>query len=456
LRPHLCADHAAGVAHDLDVLATENKGVTVRVREFITKLAECHDLAVVDFEVLREQIPLMIKAEEAGRNRAIMFNKIRDHSVSVVANLYGSYARYAMCIGTDERSVWKKIDHAVRNPVKSTTTTNASCFEVVHSDPDITKILPLTQYHSLDAGPYLTSGLLFMKDPMTGRRNISFMRHMIKGPRKIGYNPKSVHNKAYYEKIALANKRMEVAICVGAPTEMIVAGAQRIPDERDEVEVACALADAEGRKELAMAKCQTVDIEVPAETELVFEGIVSTELEPEGPFGDWTGAYARPQMKPSLLITCISHRRDFVYETIMPADSKEQIILTIVRFSPQIEDICSQYPEIRRIAVPEYALGRLAVVAIEKSDRIDEIMRAFLEIQCINRVVIVNKDVDVDSAEDVLWAMSNRILEPDKIIAESCVDEWWNNLKFGIDTTVDIDDIRHKRPTLMPFQGRMS
>jgi 2,5-furandicarboxylate decarboxylase 1 len=428
----------------------------VRIREFMSTLEEARDLAAVDFEVAREQIPFMIKAEEERRNRAIVFRNVRGSAVPVVANLYGSYRRYAMAIGTDEAALWKKIRYAVANPVKSTSTTDAPCFEVVHNDPDIANILPLIQYHSLDAGPYITSGLLFMKDPVTGRRNISFMRHMVKGPRKLGFNPKSVHNKAYYEKTALAGKRMEVAICVGAPTEMIVAGAQWIPDAQDEVEVACALADARGRQELAMAKCRTVDIEVPAGTELVIEGIVSTELEPEGPFGDWTGAYARPQMKPTLQITCVSHRRDVVYETIMPADSTEQIVLTIVRFSPEIEEIRSRYPEILRTAVPDYALGRLLVLAIDKSERIREIMQEFLKIQCINRVVVVNGDVDVDSAADVMWAISNRILDPEKVLSARCVDEWWNHLKLGIDTTVDLDDIRHKRPTLLPFQGRTS
>ena len=426
----------------------------MRIREFLSKLETVHDLAIVDFEVAREQIPLMIKAEEGRRNRAILFRKIHGHRVPVVANLYGSYRRYAMSVGAEEPELWKKFQYAVANPVKPTTTTDAPCFEVLHNDPDILKILPLIQYHSLDAGPYITSGLLFMKDPETGRRNISFMRHMVRGPRKLGFNPKSVHNKAYYQKLAFAKKPMEVAICVGAPTEMMVAGAQWIPDQQDEVEVACALADVSGRQELAMAKCQTVDIEVPAGTELVIEGIVSTELEPEGPFGDWTGAYARPQMKPTLQITCVSHRRDVVYETIMPADSTEQIILTIVRFSPEIEDIRRRYPEILRTAVPEYALGRLLVLAIDRSDRIPEIMAEFLKIQCINRVVVVNGDVDVDSAEDVLWAISNRILDPQKVVSASCVDEWWNNLKLSIDTTVDLDDIRHKRPTLLPFQGR--
>jgi len=205
----------------------------MRVRNFITKLEQMGDLATVDFEVSRDQIPLMIKAEEEGRNRAIQFLKVRGHTMPVVANLYGTYARYALAIGADEKTLWSKIQAAVDSPAKSVSTTDAPCFEVVHNDPDITKILPLMQYHSLDAGPYITSGILFMRDPETGRRNVSFMRHMVKGPRKLGYNPKSIHNKAYYQKLALAGKRMEVAICLGVPTEMTVAGAQWIPDERD-------------------------------------------------------------------------------------------------------------------------------------------------------------------------------------------------------------------------------
>jgi 2,5-furandicarboxylate decarboxylase 1 len=426
----------------------------MRIREFVAKLESLDDLAVIDYEVTREAVPFMIKAEEAGRNRAILFRRIRGHSMPLVANLYGSYARYGMGVGGDEKNLWTRIQHAIANPVAAPAASNGPCFEVVHEDPDITRILPAIQYHPLDAGPYITSGIVFMKDPDTGRRNISFIRFMVKGPKKLGFNPKSRHNKDYYQKIALAGKRMEVAFCLGAPTEMVAAAAQWIPDERDEVEVAAALADGQARKELAMVKCKSVDIEVPAGSEVVVEGVVSTELEPEGPFGDWTGAYARPQMKPTLAVTCVSHRRDPVYQTIMPADSKEQIILTIVRFQPEIEDLVKRYPEIRRAVVPEYALGRLAILAVEPSARVDEIMKGFLGIQCINRVIVVNDDVNVDSAEDVLWAVSNRILDRQKVIADTCVDEWWNHLKLGIDTTVDLGDIRHKRPRLTPFQGR--
>ena len=427
----------------------------MRMMDFLSRLEGADDVATIGYEVTREAVPFMIKAEEAGRNRAIVFRKLKGHTMPLVANLYGSYRRYGIAVGGDERTLWSRIDQAIANPVKATAVTDGPCFEVVHREPDITQLLPVLQYHPLDAGPYITSGLAFMKDPETGRRNVSFIRLMVKGPRKLGFNPKSRHNKEYYQKIALAGNRMEVAFCLGAPTEMLAAGAQWIPDERDEVEVATALAAPEHRDELAMVKCKTVDIEVPAGTEIVLEGIVSTDLEPEGPFGDWTDAYARPQMKPTLALTCVSHRSDAVYQTIMPGRSKEQIILTIARFQPEIEQIVARYPEIRIAVVPEYGLGRLAVVAASDGPRNEEIMRRFLAIQCINRVIVVNEDVDVDSAEDVLWAVSNRILDKKKVIADSCVDEWWNHLKLGIDTTVDLNDIRHKRPTLEPFQGRM-
>jgi len=426
----------------------------MRVRDFITELEAADDLVTVEPEVAREAVPFMIKAEEAGGNRAIVFRKIGSHDLPMVANLYGSYARYGRGVRANEQTMIARIQHAIANPLPPQKTSDAPCFEVVHDAPDITRLLPVIKYHPLDAGPYITSGIVFMKDPETGRRNISFIRFMVKGPQKLGFNPKSVHNKAYYQKIALAGQRLEVAFCLGAPTEMVAAAAQWIPDNRDEVEVAMALSDPQQRGELAMARCRTVDIEVPAGSEIVVEGVVSTELEPEGPFGDWTGAYARPQMKPTLQVTCLSHRRDPVYQTIMPADSMEQIILTIVRFQPEIDELRHRYPEIKRVAVPHYALGRLAVVAMGESDRIEELTRAFLAIQCINRVIVVNEDVDVDSAEDVLWAISNRILAPEKVIADACEDEWWNNLKLGIDTTVDLKDIRHQRPSLTPFQGR--
>jgi UbiD family decarboxylase len=139
----------------------------------------------------------------------------------------------------------------------------------------------------------------------------------------------------------------------------------------------------------------------------------------------------------------------------MPADSKEQILLTIVRFYPEIEALRQRYPEILRATVPEYGLGRLAVLAVAPTQRIEAIMRGFLAIQCINRVIVVNDDVDIESAEDVLWAVSNRTLDPAKVLTEPCVDEWWNHLKLGIDTTVDTDDIRHKRPRIVrvPLEG---
>jgi len=104
--------------------------------------------------------------------------------------------------------------------------------------------------------------------------------------------------------------------------------------------------------------------------------------------------------------------------------------------------------------VPFYGLGRLAIVSAGQSGRIEELTRAFLAVQSINRVIVVNEDVDVDNAEDVLWALTNRIHAPEKVIAEACEDEWLNNLKLGIDTTVDLEDIRYQRTTLKPFQGR--
>lgn len=424
----------------------------MRVRAFVEKIKEGNELCVVDKEVPAAAIPSLIQEEERNKNRAILFQKVQNHTVPVVANLYGTVERYALGVNTQTTNLWKKIEDAVAKPTPAVQASQAPCFEVVYDDPDITKILPVMQYSVLDAGPYITSGVVFMKDPDTGRRNISFIRLMVKGPKKLGFNPKSLHNKAYYNKIALAGKRMEVAIALGPPSEMLAVGAAHIPEGADELEVATALAPPEQRGELAVTKCRTVDIEVPAGSEVVIEGVVSTDLEPEGPFGDWTGCYARPQNKPTLDITRVSHRKDTVYQTILPGTSKEQILLTIVRFYPELEALRERYPEVRDLTVPEYGLGRLAVVSVGKgieNARINKMMDDFLKIQCINRVIVVNDDVNIYDPGDILWAFSNRILEKEKVAVSGCEDEWWNNLKMGIDTTVDINDIRHVRPEII-------
>ena len=428
----------------------------MRVRDLISVCDGRGELCKVTEEIRREAIPGLIQDEEQGKNRAILFENVKGYKVPVLANLYGTLERYALGLNVDPAAIWESIDNAVAKPAEVVRANEAPCFEVVYDEPDITKILPLIQYSVRDAGPYITSGVVFMRDHETGRRNISFIRFMVKGPRKLGFNPKSLHNKAYYNNIAMKGRRMEVAVTLGPPSEMLATGAAYIPDGVDELNVATALAKPEHRGELAVAKCGTVDIEVPVGSEIVIEGVVSTDLEPEGPFGDWTGCYARPQNKPTLQITRISHRKDPVYQTILPGTSKEQIILTVVRFYPELEALRERYPEIQKLSVPDYALGRLAVMAVRPSPNLNRMMDDFLKIQCINRVIVVNEDVDIDSPGDILWAMSNRILEKDKVLAYSCEDEWWNNLKLGIDTTVDISDIRHVRPEIIkaPIKGK--
>ena len=421
----------------------------MRIRELVTACRERDDLCTVGEAIDRESMPGRIQDEEKNGNRAILFERVNGYDVPVLANLYGSMERYALGMGVEVSKMWEHIDHAVAHPAPVQTTNDAPCFEVVHDDPDITRLLPLAQYSERDAGPYITSGVVFMKDPDSGRVNISFIRHMVKGPKKLGFNPKSVHNRLYYNRIARKGRRMEVAITLGPPSEMLVAAAGYIPEGVDEVQVATALAAPEHRGELAMAQCGAVDIQVPAGCEFVIEGVVSTDLEAEGPFGDWTGCYARPQQKPTLDILRVSHRKDPVYQTILPVDSREQILLTIVRFLPELEAIQRKYPEIKRYTVPDYALGRLVVAAVGPTERAPAIMDDYLGIQCINRAILVNEDVNIDDPADVLWAVSNRILEPEKVVDRGCDDEWWNNLKLGIDTMVDIDDIRHVRPKII-------
>lgn len=142
----------------------------MRIRDFISHLAARGDLLEIKDAVPKEAIPGLIQDEERARNRAILFSDVQGYEVPTVANLYATLERYALAVGAEPDGLWEHIESAIRQPVRAIEVGDGPCFEVIHKNPDVTRILPLVQYSERDGGPYITSGLVFMKDPDTGRR----------------------------------------------------------------------------------------------------------------------------------------------------------------------------------------------------------------------------------------------------------------------------------------------
>lgn len=201
-----------------------------------------------------------------------------------------------------------RVSHGMNNPIEPTLVETGPCKEVILTgdDIDITKLPVPVWTPEKDAGPYLTP-LWVTKDPDTGRRNIGIRRCQVKGPTRTGvlFGAPDRGGAIHHAKYKARGEHMPAAIFLGGdPVQYLVAPARYGADE-------LAVAGGIRGEAIPLVRCETVDLEVPAEAEIVIEGhILMDTVEPEGPFGEFTGYMAGGREGPVFEATCITHRRD--------------------------------------------------------------------------------------------------------------------------------------------------
>ena len=174
------------------------------------------------------------------------------------------------------------------------------------TDADLTKI-PALWHAEKDPAPYIASGMAIIKDPDTGVRNMSIHRQQIIGPQRTGFLICPRHALRIYEKYKNQGKPMPVAMVVGAHPAIYYASGYTSAFGLDELEIAGSLLD----DPIRLVKCETIDIEVPADAELVIEGEVLPEgMVEEGPFGEATGTYAMEGSTEIFQVKAITHRKN--------------------------------------------------------------------------------------------------------------------------------------------------
>jgi 4-hydroxy-3-polyprenylbenzoate decarboxylase len=217
------------------------------------------------------------------------------------------------------------------------------------------------------------------------------------------------HGAEHFRRARAAGQdgRMPVAVAIGADPTVCMAGILPIPPDLDEMMFAGFLR----REPVEMVACETVDLEVPAQAEIVLEGYVQVdELRTEGPFGDHTGFYSLEGEFPVFHITCITHRKDPIYHTTIvgPPPQEDYFVGHAIEriFLPIMK---MQYPEIVDVAMPaEGIFHNLMIVAIRKSypGQARKIMNAIWSLgqaMFTKVVVVVDHDVDIHNYRELVW-----------------------------------------------------
>ena len=309
--------------------------------------------------------------------------------------------------------------------------------------------IPILKCWPLDGGRFITLPCVVTKDPDTGERNVGMYRIQVYDPATTGMHWQlqkvaARHGRRYYE----TGTRMPVAIFLGGDPMYPFAATAPLPDGLDEFLLAGYLR----KKSIELVRCETVDLEVPANADFVIEGYIDpTEpLRDEGPFGDHTGYYTLPEPYPVFHITAITHRRDAVYPaTIVGIPPMEDFYIggaSVKLFLPIFK---MNFPEIVDIALPaEGVFHNLVFVSIRKTYPMQayKIMHGLWgmgQMMFTKYIVVVDDDVDVHNTSDVLFRLcANTDPERDSIFTKGpsdVLDHATSDIaigsKLGIDAT---------------------
>jgi 4-hydroxy-3-polyprenylbenzoate decarboxylase len=270
-----------------------------------------------------------------------------------------------------------------------------------------------------DNAPYLSAGHYITKDPESGRQNVGNYRGQLKAPQRLGMNP-SVELRAgiygHWLKYKARGEPMPCAVVVGCPPLISYAAVQKLPEDLDELFVAGALAGAP----INVVRGKTVDLLVPAEAEIVIEGLIDTEfLEPEAPFGESHGYVNLQEYNAFMNVTAITRRRHPVLTSfISQVTPSESSVIRRVAMEPlylhHLRSVLA-VKSVKRVAMHEPLTSLYAVIGIQfaRGTPETEIWRALDGASTLHRfagkwIIAVDEDIDPQNADALFWAMSYR------------------------------------------------
>jgi 4-hydroxy-3-polyprenylbenzoate decarboxylase len=296
------------------------------------------------------------------------------------------------------------------------------CKDVIRKDNFSLQEFPVLHCWPQDGGPFITLPMVFSRNPDTGKRNCGMYRMQVYDDRTTGMHWQTHKQGAeHYRRLLKEGKqaRMEVSVAIGSDPATMYSAILPMPPDLDEMMIAGFLRG----KPVEMVKCETNDIEVPANAEIVLEGYVELgESRREGPFGDHTGFYSLEDDYPVFHVTCVTHRKEPIYATTIVGPPPmedfymgkaiERIFLPLMRM---------QLPEVRDICMPaEGIFHNLILVSIRKSYPLHA-RKAMSAIWGLGQamfskcIVVVDEDVDVQNVSEVAWKALNNI-DPERDI----------------------------------------
>jgi len=369
------------------------------LRRFLETLEKSGELTHISKAVSTEYE--MAGVIEALGEKPVFFENVKEAGIPVVGGLLSSKELIGRALNLKKEHLLHNLSSAIENPLPPEIVANGECQEVVEPSVDLTT-LPIMRYTEKDGGKYIASAVSIVRDPELGR-NMCFHRLMLIGKNR--FVARIVEERGTDTALKKAGGELDVAICIGNSTAVLLAAATSLPKGVDELGMANALERTE------LVKCKTIDLEVPKDCEIVLEGRITKEKTAEGPFLDTTGTIDKIRQQRVVEIKCITHREKPIYQTLLPGRHEHQFLMGMPK-EPTIFNEVNKVCECRDVYITPGGCSWLhAVVQIKKQNPEDgkkAIAAAFEGHKSLKHCVIVDDDINIYDPNDVEWAIATR------------------------------------------------
>ncbi|MGA2804102.1 MAG: UbiD family decarboxylase [Acidimicrobiales bacterium] len=395
-------------------------GADQDLRTFLDTYRRQHpeDVLVVDEALSAEHdvTALVWQLAARGHHEMLVLNNVAGFDTPVVTNMFASRGRVARMLGTDVAGLHATYQERARNLLEPIDIGKGPVLDEVRADGevDLSQIHLLTHFES-DAGPYITSGVIYAAHPETGIGNLSYHRAQVRSANELAT---SLHSRGHlWAMLAPARARNELlpaAMIIGAHPLFMLASSARVAPDVDERHIAGGLFGAP----LEVVRTPRHGLGVPASAEIVLEGVIDpTRSLDEGPFGEFSGYSSHRTTNTCFRVETILRRRDSMLVDVVGGNSAEHLNLArIPRESEMAEKLKERFPNVVALHYPNSGTHFHCYVSL-RPGRPGEARQVLLGLlgwdPYVKTAVAVDEDIDITDDEQVLWALATHF-QPDK------------------------------------------
>ncbi|SEK18512.1 UbiD family decarboxylase [Methanobrevibacter gottschalkii] len=334
----------------------------------------------------------------------VLIKNVKGFDIPVISGICNTRDKIAKSINCEVSEITEKIIEAMENPIKVDKFTDFSDYDSL--DIDLNKI-PILTHYTRDGGAYITAGVVFARDPVTGIQNASIHRMMVLDNKRLVIRivPRNLYT--YFQNAQKAGEDLQIAIAIGMDPAILLASTTSIPIDYNEMDVANAFKNGE----LELIKCR--ELEVP-QADIILEGKISvTETIAEGPFVDLTDTYDIIRDQPIINLEKMHIKKYAAYHAILPAGFEHKLLQGLPQEPRIFKAVKNAVPTVENVVLTEGGCCWLhSVVSIDKQtegDGKNAIMAALSAHPSLKHCVVVDTDVNVFDAEDVEYAIATRV-----------------------------------------------